>query len=330
MARSQNGYSANDRSKILSIRVPGGKLAVRKGDVAIIMQYIAEQFHATVEPLKWPGNWGYAERPIRGGSALSNHASGTAIDLNAPRHPLGKRGTFTKKQVAAIRRILSACGGTIRWGGDYRSRADEMHFEINAGAAAVKDVAKRLRPKLQGPSVPGASSNGSSSGGSGSYRTVKYGEMLRRGVKGDPVKEWQRKALGYTGKKADGFFGPDTERDTKAFQARHGVAADGIVGPDTWPLRNKGTKKPAPKPAAPAFPLPTGHWFGPESRDRRNHSGYWVPDRTHIKRIQKALGIKADGIYGPRTKDAVERFQRAQKIRVDGGVGAQTWKRLFK
>src|SRR5699024_11367681 len=91
--------------------------------------YVAKRFHSEVESLVWPGNWGYAERKIRGGASLSNHASGTAIDLNAPRHYLGARGTFTKKQVRAIRKILSDVGGVIRWGGDYRNRKDEMHFE---------------------------------------------------------------------------------------------------------------------------------------------------------------------------------------------------------
>lgn len=37
-------------------------------------------------------------------ACYSNHASGTAIDLNATRHPLGTIAahSFTKKQIAAI------------------------------------------------------------------------------------------------------------------------------------------------------------------------------------------------------------------------------------
>lgn len=327
MATSQNGYKANDRSLIVSISVPGGKLAVRRGDVAVIMQYVAEQFHATVEPLKWPGNWGYAERKIRGGSSLSNHASGTAIDLNAPRHYLGAVGTFTSSQVRAIRKILSACEGTIRWGGDYRGRKDEMHFEINAGTAKVARVAKKLRPKLQGPSIPG----GGGSGGS-TYTTVTGSSpLVKLYHKGEPVKRIQ-KAVGIT---VDGYYGPNTKNAVQTYQRKHGLAADGIVGPATWAKINGGkTPAPAPKPKTPSFPLPSGHWYGVESSNPKNHSGYHAKDRAGIRQLQQGLKdrnwkISVDGRYGPATRQIVTSFQRKAGIRVDGACGKQTWDAIF-
>ncbi len=42
------------------------------------------------------------------------------------------------------------------------------------------------------------------------------------------------------------------------------------------------------------------------------------------KRVQRKLGITADGIYGPQTKRAVKRFQRRHGLVVDGIVGPQT------
>lgn len=156
-ARSQNGYSANDRSVIASYQLPGGRVALRAGDVSVVLLWVANQFHQHVEPLVWPGVWGYAERTIRGSdTVLSNHASGTAIDLNAPRHPLGVRGTFTGNQVQAIRRILDYCEGAVRWGGDYTGRADEMHFEINAGSTAVRRIADKIRTPPPPPAPPPA------------------------------------------------------------------------------------------------------------------------------------------------------------------------------
>jgi peptidoglycan hydrolase-like protein with peptidoglycan-binding domain len=43
-----------------------------------------------------------------------------------------------------------------------------------------------------------------------------------------------------------------------------------------------------------------------------------------VAAIQRALGLAADGIYGPRTRAAVRHFQRAHGLAVDGVVGPQT------
>jgi hypothetical protein len=53
--------------------------------------------------------------------------------------------------VTAIRAILGEVGGVVRWGGDYTSRPDEMHFEINAGAAAVRAAAAKLKAPAKPP-----------------------------------------------------------------------------------------------------------------------------------------------------------------------------------
>lgn len=153
MALSQNGYSVplsgKTRSATLTqITVPGGKLEVRKGDVATIFKWFATYYNAHVQTLHWPGNWGFNVRPVRGQiTGYSNHASGTAIDLNAPLHPQGTRATsnFTAAQIAEVRRMLAYCGGVIRWGADYTSaRPDPMHFEINASPARVHALALKI------------------------------------------------------------------------------------------------------------------------------------------------------------------------------------------
>ena len=43
-----------------------------------------------------------------------------------------------------------------------------------------------------------------------------------------------------------------------------------------------------------------------------------------VAALQRALGIQADGIYGPQTRRAVRRFQRARRLVVDGVAGPQT------
>lgn len=154
MTTSYNGWTASpdphtfgglDDREVAG--APGVKCApgVRAGDVAVVLFYVAEQFHKYVEPLV-PGTcWGFNYRPdANNPHVLSCHASATAIDLNAPKHPNGVRGTFTPAQVAMIRTILAACEGVVHWGGDFVGTDDEMHFEIFGDAAHVAAVARKL------------------------------------------------------------------------------------------------------------------------------------------------------------------------------------------
>jgi peptidoglycan hydrolase-like protein with peptidoglycan-binding domain len=43
-----------------------------------------------------------------------------------------------------------------------------------------------------------------------------------------------------------------------------------------------------------------------------------------VAALQSALGIPADGIYGPQTRRAVRQFQRSKGLTVDGIAGPQT------
>ena len=46
--------------------------------------------------------------------------------------------------------------------------------------------------------------------------------------------------------------------------------------------------------------------------------------KSGVKALQRALGITADGIYGPQTRRAVRRYQRRNGLVVDGIAGPQT------
>jgi hypothetical protein len=63
----------------------------------------------------------------KGTGKLSNHASGTAIDINPDKHPLASEGTIPSKKRAALLAKAESLG--LRWGGSYPGRKDEMHFE---------------------------------------------------------------------------------------------------------------------------------------------------------------------------------------------------------
>jgi peptidoglycan hydrolase-like protein with peptidoglycan-binding domain len=50
--------------------------------------------------------------------------------------------------------------------------------------------------------------------------------------------------------------------------------------------------------------------------------------KVTTKAIQKALGIRADGVMGPKTRRAIKRFQKAHGIKADGVAGPQTLRAL--
>lgn len=153
MASSQNGWPASadpEKIGIKSYPVPNTKLKLRVcNKVAPILINFAAEFNDLVEKLdgKQLDDWGYAYRQVRGSTdMLSNHASGTAIDLNANKHPLGAKDTFQPKQVEAILELIDKY--RLRWGGLYRNRKDEMHFEIVESPKDVKATIKRLGLEL--------------------------------------------------------------------------------------------------------------------------------------------------------------------------------------
>lgn len=127
---------------------------VRKGDAYTVLNELCRRFNNEVEKINPAHSWGWAYRPVRGATVVSEHGAGTAIDLNAPKHPLGRQGTFTRSQVTKINQILRDLDGAVRWGGNYAGRKDEMHFELQGGVKKLAAVAK----KIQGGTSTGTAS----------------------------------------------------------------------------------------------------------------------------------------------------------------------------
>ena len=109
---SYNGYPASkdpDEIKIKSYPVKGTDRKLRCAEsVGPLLAAFAAEFHTLIEPIDEGtfDDWGYAFRMVRGSTdRLSCHSSGTAIDLNATKHPLGKAGTFPAEKIPMLRAL---------------------------------------------------------------------------------------------------------------------------------------------------------------------------------------------------------------------------------
>lgn len=164
MASSYNGWPASSDPNAIGIdknfSVCGTKPfgnggyagGMKSGDVSTVFKYLITRLHNEVEPMMTEGGpvgygcWGYSYRAnVNNPSQLSCHASGTAIDYNAPKHPNGTStgpnggGGWSGSQYNKIKSILGEIG-VISW----LTSNDPMHFEIKGNASQVAEAARRL------------------------------------------------------------------------------------------------------------------------------------------------------------------------------------------
>ena len=162
-----------------------------------------------------------------------------------------------------------------------------------------------LVTKTQGHTVVVISGNNSTNS------TNSGNGYLKRGSKGDRVRELQTK-LNKVGSNiaVDGSFGPATDKAVRDFQKNYGLAVDGIVGPNTTKKLDEVVTS-NPKPVA----TPTL---------RKGSKG------ENVKTLQRNLNevlntnINADGSFGPITETTVKAFQKKYGLVVDGSYGPKS------
>ena len=172
------------------------------------------------------------------------------------------------------------------------------------------------------PDKNGSSDSGGDGNGSDGNVPSYPGTPLRVGSQGMDVIVWQR-ALGIA---PDGDFGPATLVATKAWQYQQGLTADGTVDAESWGrmFAGAGTRQPsatdvdsreetvvAPTPVYPGQPL------------RRGSRG------ADVVTWQRAVGVTADGSFGPQTERATRNWQRDNGLAVNGIVDADDWREMF-
>ncbi|WIF94215.1 spore cortex-lytic enzyme [Caminicella sporogenes] len=137
------------------------------------------------------------------------------------------------------------------------------------------------------------------------YIDLSYARTLYWGVRGEDVKEVQRKLKywGYYYGEVDGIYGPQTFNAVKKFQRKNKLKVDGIVGSQTKKAMGISDKK-----------LPS---YSREVEIAQKKLKQWGYYKGPI-----------DGIYGSKTYIAVVNFQRKNGLKVDGYIGPQTRKAL--
>ena len=125
-----------------------------------------------------------------------------------------------------------------------------------------------------------------------------------RGDRGEAVRAVQcvlNVVLGdeYADLAVDGLFGAQTHRAVVTFQQRSRLAVDGVVGPRTYEAFEG------------AEPRPDGDSVAYGPTLRRGDTG------GHVRVLQEALGVTADGVFGPVTERSVRAFQSREGLVVD-------------
>ena len=302
MTNSYNGWpgikSGSDPRLTTIEPVPGRKFRVRAGAVAEVFTWLIRRFHAEVEPITGGvlDDWSYAYRAVRESTTLSNHASGTAVDLNATKHPWQTRATanFTASQIAAIRRILADAvvdgKPVLRW----LDRHDPMHFEVNyvdrgGSPDAVRVLADRLKGGTPAP-APAIEPL--------APRPIDYM---------NPDDALVRITQAIVGVKVDGDRGPKTRAATRAHQRKLGIAApDTLFGPKhalayLLSVPNLYRAKPDADMSDPAVRLV--QWIAATTIDGSFGDGL----DGRVRRLQKWAGLYPDGNVGDDTKRRIVR-----------------------
>lgn len=167
---------------------------------------------------------GYNFRKIANTDKYSCHAYGLAVDINWDLNPVTRDGStktnFKDSTIAKILDIKTQEGLPVfRWGGNYKSYKDPMHFEIFVTPAELN--AGIVRNNFD------------------QSEYIKLGlatKPLRKGDKGAGVKYIQQLLNSVLDQhlKADGDFGSLTLASVLIFQKKAGLIEDGIVGANTY------------------------------------------------------------------------------------------------
>lgn len=114
-------------------------VTLHSGAPAEILGWVIEEFNRTVTPIHDGALTGYLTANQYDPAPVTNHASGTAVNIMPTMFPDGTLDTLTIPQINAIQTITKTVAPAITWGGTYDT-PQPSHFEI-----ALKPTDTRLQ-----------------------------------------------------------------------------------------------------------------------------------------------------------------------------------------
>lgn len=233
-------------------------------------------------------------------STAGASGSGTSLrariaeDLGTEKPAAGSGGNEQKAPVASAAAVADA--PSTETGEDAQQAAPDPQADAPAAAAPEADT-------------PADETGGQQEAAD----EQQHGDGDELAKPGGGVGELQQ-ALGVP---VDGDFGPQTTRALKQWQRSHGLDADGVAGPQTRSALGIGTGKVL----KPERPQRSKSQNAPE---RHSHTGGSTQGGGGVRALQQALGVGADGVFGPGTEQALKQWQRAHGLTADGVAGPQT------
>jgi hypothetical protein len=265
-----NPWDAGYDSKyVVTVSFMGKNLSWHKWAVKPLMdvqaQLVSEGFDKSYH---WEDLQTWNKRMIAGTNIPSNHAWPTAIDINPKNNPYTHGALITDIPHRVVEIFMRY---DFRWGGNYNSVKDAMHFEYLG--EPVKEVERDL------------------------YLTKPY-------MTGNDVLEAQT-LLAYYGYAItlDGVFGPKTDAFLRSFQASKMLSVDGVCG-----LLTKTTLQAKKDDRIIKFGMSGKDVVWVQRIINRVQNAKLVEDGhfgnkmlVAIKSFQKANNLNVDGIVGPKT-----------------------------
>lgn len=130
-------------TNLTTIRTPSGKTATVNAAAADAFSGFLSDLEKTGYKIRSLG--GYSNRGKAGGSGLSEHAFGTAIDINPDANPFRSDRTDLPANI----HDMAAKWGLV-WGGDWTSPKDTMHFQWGGSKPWMMAKGQEQRPAAQG------------------------------------------------------------------------------------------------------------------------------------------------------------------------------------